>query len=141
MLNSSKYRRLTQARSQLQRLVPSRQDVHNIAQSAGPWLQIYHALFPTSSSFILTFNDLTDKYDFIMSPDADPLALTSFLVSLALTVLQIRNTASETPWKTIGLPSAFIRTVIDVVQATVFTNDELSATLEGIQSMILHSRL
>ncbi|QIW96611.1 hypothetical protein AMS68_002129 [Peltaster fructicola] len=134
--------RFANIRARLQRLVPAREDVHIIARSAEPWLQVYHKLFPTASP-ILSSTDLIDKYEKVMSDDAHPLALAAFLVAMAMTVVQYTNAAAapDARWETLEHPSAFVRAVVDALQTTVFDDDSLASTTDGIKTMLLYSRL
>jgi hypothetical protein len=131
---------LTIARRQLQRLLPSREDVSAIAGFTFPWMSIYVAMFPRIR-MQTTAEEMIGQYDELRSPTANPMSLANLLISLALTIRQIP--ANDVRSLSLGLRSVprFVEEVSETVDRTIASNDMLAATLDGIETSLLFTRL
>jgi hypothetical protein len=131
---------LTIARRQLQRLLPSREDVSAIAGFTFPWMSIYVAMFPRIR-MQTTAEEMIGQYDDLRSPDANPMSLANLLISLALTIRQIP--ANDVRSLSLGLRSVprFVEEVSETVDRTIASNDMLAATMDGIETSLLFTRL
>jgi len=131
---------LTTARRQLQRLLPSREDVSAIAGFTFSWMSIYVALFPRVR-MQATAEEMLAQYDELCSPTANPMALANLLVSLALTILQVPAEELNSLAPGLRNVSRFVDDVSETVDRTIAGNDTLAATLDGIETSLLFTRL
>jgi len=131
---------LSIARRQLQKILPPRDDFAAIAGYSFPWMSIYNALFPRIR-FMATAEEMLTQYDELCTPNANPMSLANVLVSLALSIRQIPET--DVKFLVPGIPdvSRFVNDVSEVVDRTIASNDTLAATLEGIETSMLFTRL
>jgi len=131
---------LTIARRQLQKILPPRDDVAAIAGFSFPWMNIYNALFPRVR-FMATAEEMLTQYDELCTPNANPMSLANVLLSLALSIRQIPE--ADVNSLVTGIPnvSRFVDEVTEVVDRTIASNDTLAATLEGIETSMLFTRL
>jgi hypothetical protein len=133
-------RYLTTARRQLQRLLPSREDVSAIAGFTFSWMSIYVAMFPRIR-MQATAEEMLAQYDELCSPKANPMALANMLVSLALTILQVPAEELNSLAPGLHNVSRFVDEVSQTVDRTIAGNDTLAATLDGIETSLLFTRL
>ncbi|KAM0701879.1 hypothetical protein Q7P35_010789 [Cladosporium inversicolor] len=131
---------LTIARRQLQRLLPSREDVTAIAGFTFSWMSIYTAMFPRIR-MQTTAEEMLAQYDELCSPTANPMSLANLLVSLALTIRQIPTEEVRTLAPGLRNVSRFVDEVSETVDRTIASNDTLAATLDGIETSLLFTRL
>lgn len=131
---------LTIARRQLQRLLPSREDVSAIAGFTFSWMSIYTAMFPRIR-MQTTAEEMVAQYDELCSPTANPMSLANLLVSLALTIRQIPAEEVRTLAPGLRNVSRFADEVSETVDRTIASNDTLAATLDGIETSLLFTRL
>ncbi|GAB7333511.1 hypothetical protein MBLNU13_g05096t1 [Cladosporium sp. NU13] len=131
---------LTIARRQLQRLLPSREDVTAIAGFTFSWMSIYTAMFPRIR-MLTTAEEMLAQYEELRSPNANPMSLANLLVSLALTIRQIPTDEVKTLAPGLRNVSRFVDEVSETVDRTIASNDTLAATLDGIETSLLFTRL
>lgn len=131
---------LTIARRQLQSILPSRDDVAAIVGYSFPWMSIYNALFPRIR-FMATAEEMLTKYDELCTSNANPMSLANVLVSLALSIRQIPEADVKSLVPGIPSVSRFVDDVTEIVDRTIASNDTLAATLEGIETSMLFTRL
>lgn len=131
---------LAEARLQLQKLIPSREDVVTITEFSVPWMGIYIALFPRVRTLTNPEETIT-RYDEICAPNANPMFVANVLISLALTIRQIPDDDVKPLLPGIPNPSRFIEEVSDSVDRFIVGNDDLAATLDGIETSLFFSRL
>lgn len=132
--------RLANARSKLQRLVPSKDDVSRLAESAMSWMALYVTFFPTTTT-IASGMHLLAQYEHVLGPTAHPTAIGAFLTLLAITVIQIMRSGSSVPLGSIPEPSTFVKKVADAVHSTVVADDDLASTIDGLETVVLYIRL
>lgn len=131
---------LIEARRQLQRLIPTREDVATISGFSAPWLNIYVALFPRVRT-LTNPEETVARYEEMCAPDANPMFIANVLISMALTVRQIPVEDVRPLVPSIGDPSRFIGNVSEAVDRTIVSNDVLAATMVGIQTSLFFTRL
>jgi hypothetical protein len=120
--------------SELRHLLPSREDMSTIKTYASWWLSMQNALFP-SINLIETGEEMMLQYDLLQDPNTDLVTLANYLLSVAITVQQ--GGAVES----IRDVSSFVKAVSDSVERIVISDDVLSGTLEGIETVLLFLRL
>lgn len=131
---------LTIARRELQRLLPSREDVSAIAGFTFSWMSIYTAMFPRIRMQV-TVEEMLAQYDELSSPNANPMSLANLLVTLALTIRQIPANDVKSLAPGLRNVSSFVDEVSETVDRTIASNDTLAATLDGIETSLLFTRL
>lgn len=131
---------LAEARRQLQKLIPTREDVTTITRFSGPWMSIYITLFPQVRT-LTNPEETVARYDEICAADANPLFVANVLISLALTIRQIPDHDMNPLVPGIPNSSRFIEDVSETVDRTIVSNDILASTLEGIETSLHYSRL
>lgn len=127
-----------QARRAFQRLIPPREDILNIAQSALQWLPLIYALFPQPGA-IMSPQEIGESLESMNKPDIDPISLASWLLTVALTGQQMQEQDND---KGIQLQrshewSKFCRAVSDTVETTIMPHDRLVGTISGL-GMAMH---
>jgi hypothetical protein len=130
---------LNTARCQLQRLLPSRDDVSAIAGFTFSWMSIYAAMFPRIR-MQTTAEEMLAQYDELCSPNANPMSLANMLISLALTILQVPTEEVNSLAPGLRNVSRFVDEVSETVERTITSNDTLGATLDGIETSLLFTR-
>lgn len=89
-----------------------------------------------------TAEEMLEHYDRLEEPDADAVAISALLLSIALTVQQApKETATKTKIESINNASSFIKNVSDTVESIVICDDARASSLEGIQTILLFLRL
>ncbi|KAH8652236.1 hypothetical protein BX600DRAFT_472166 [Xylariales sp. PMI_506] len=128
------------ARVNLQALLPSRDEIQSIAGFASDWMVLYHSLFPAYFTF-RSGEQLVSSYDRMRHPEAHPVVLSMYLVSVAITTQQLGPEGVDpTFWRGHG-ESKFVSAVCRVVSRTVVENDTLLATVQGVEAAMLFIRL
>lgn len=130
---------LRRARQELQRLIPSKEDVVVIARFADTWLTTYHSLFP-SRSVTHGSAELIYRRDEMMRPDVEPTTLAIWLISIAITVQQISRDVEE-QLSGIKSPTQYCKTVSETVAHTILRHDSLLGTIDGIETALHFLRL
>lgn len=132
---------VSKARSRLQALIPSREDVHAICDiSMKSWMSIYSSLFPTIHKFN-TGEDIIRQYDYLTSANANPITVAGFLVSVAITLAQ-RPAESLPPLDSVlPNPAQWIKNVNHIVEDCVVKQDDLACTFDGVETSLLFVRL
>lgn len=128
------------ARRELQRLLPSREDVSAIAGFTFPWMSIYVAMFP-HIRMQTTAKEMLDQYDELCSPNANPMSLANLLISMALTIRQIPANDVRSLAPGLRNVARFVAEVSETIDRTIASNDTLAATLDGIETSLLFTRL
>ncbi|KAH8805157.1 putative Zn(II)2Cys6 transcription factor [Xylogone sp. PMI_703] len=122
------------ARQALQKLIPPRQLVSDIATSAARWLVLLHTLLPQPLA-AQTYEDIVDSYEAMHSPDIDAIILASWLLTIALTDQQFFSQDRRSPSSGLNRHQSiqhFPRTVSDVVESTILPHDRLICTMKGL---------
>ena len=126
--------------SELRRLMPSREDMLIITAHASSWLSLYNSLFPFQG-VTKTSGEMLLQYDKVQDPRASPVAITSLLLSVALTVQQAPHDTTVSAVQSIRNASLFIKDVSDTVERIFVADDALVGNLEGLETALLFLRL
>lgn len=132
-------RKVAVARTRLQRLLPSKDDVRILVNNAGPWMTIYHMVFPPLS-FAPSSEDVA-KYDGFLQDDADPVALAAYLVSLAMTALQLSYRVPDLQLPSLVSTSKFVRRVIEKTYKVIIADHDIVTSLGGVELIICYIKL
>lgn len=133
-------RYLDQARSRLQRLMPSRDWVLAVASYATPWLSLYSSIFPNSTS-IANKEELIAQWDELQSPSCHPISMSMFLLTFAITALQVperREQLPPTDWKD---ARTYAQEIAHTFESTIVSHTGLAITVEGIEAAVMFHRL
>lgn len=129
------------ARTTLQALIPSKDDVQIFARHASGWMELIHSIFPlllvTKSG-----SEVLSQYEDMKQPDVDPIRLASWLLLVAVTAEQMPGGIAS-PEFTSKWPNGFryADAVSDAVERTISAQERLSGTVAGIETSILLIRL
>lgn len=123
------------ARQALQELIPSKDEVSDIAKYASTWIVLLHSLLPQPYS-VHSEQDILEAYDDMRKPDVDPMILASWLLAIALTGQQIPvyNSNSATQLKR---GQRFPKELSDVIENTILPHDKMLCSIQGL-GMALH---
>ncbi|OCT48023.1 putative C6 finger domain protein [Cladophialophora carrionii] len=129
---------LESARERLQRLVPSKVDVMNMARTASKWLDLVNAVLAQPFG-LNSQQELLDSYDNMLKPDVDAMTLAAWLLDLALTAQQEPQlyNSPATSLNRFHTVSDFSRAVSDTVESALFAHDRLLGTVQGL-GMAMH---
>ncbi|KAF7590712.1 hypothetical protein BBP40_002503 [Aspergillus hancockii] len=130
------------ARPRLQSLIPSKADVSEITTTAYDWLAILQGLF-THPLIIKSPMGLLESYDLMCRPDADVIALASWLITLALTAQQIPQELerSDVHKKRCFKRTELGRKIANTVESTLLCHDRLLGTIEALGMAVHFVRL
>ncbi|KAF7551933.1 hypothetical protein G7Z17_g4677 [Cylindrodendrum hubeiense] len=129
------------ARTILQSLIPSKNDVCVFADRAPGWLLLLESIFPLDS--VSKFGiDILSQYDDMKLPDVDPNNLASWLLIVAFTIEHRPDEAAShtftSRWHT---ATRFSDAVAEVVERTIIAQEGISGSIKGIRTTILLIRL
>ena len=124
----------------LRGLLPEREDMLVIANSASLWLPFYNAFLATTGS-MSTSEDMLAHYDRLQASDADPIDIAALLLSIAITVQQSPEHTASRATGDAGEGSEYVRDISEQVEATIVADDILAATLEGLETCLLFIKL
>lgn len=122
------------ARHALQRLIPSKEEVSEIANSAFEWLPLLETLLPQPSA-VKSKQEILDSYELMHTPNVDALSLASWLVALAITAQQGPQEGGSPAFqhrKYYQRWVDFSRAVYDAVEKTILCHDRLLGTISGL---------
>jgi hypothetical protein len=122
------------ARRELQKMIPSKREVSDLASSAFEWLNFLDTLSPQPLG-IKSKKEMLGTYEDMHSPEVDALKLASWLVALAVTGQQ-RPQECGTPQVDLVKYHRkwleFSRAVSDKIESLIIHHDSLLGTIEGI---------
>ncbi|KAL4894382.1 hypothetical protein BDV59DRAFT_207047 [Aspergillus ambiguus] len=132
---------LEAARPELQKLIPSREEARDITTHAYDWLVLLELTFPQPFA-AKSQRDIMDNYEKISQPNVDVIRMTTWLLEVAITALQVSQGPNlpESDRQNCGIVRrklAFSRSVSETVEAKILAHDRLVGTLEGL-GMALH---
>ncbi|KFY35056.1 hypothetical protein V494_06245 [Pseudogymnoascus sp. VKM F-4513 (FW-928)] len=123
---------LDAARQALQKLIPQKYEVIEVANSIYKWLELVVVLLPHPFS-IKSGREMVGLYEEMLKPDADAISLGSWLLTIAISIQAMpKSDASHL---------AFSRAVSDRVESTILSHDGLICTLPGLGMAINFCRL
>lgn len=133
---------LDTAREALQVLIPPKDEVVEIYKSAFEWLRILQALLPQPLT-IRSEKEAMDNYEKMKDPNVDPMALASWMLTLALTAQQTPQERILTPGRSGECMKRFelSRVISDTVERTIISHDRLIGTTSGIMLCMHWTRL
>ncbi|KAE8380391.1 hypothetical protein BDV26DRAFT_257560 [Aspergillus bertholletiae] len=125
-------------RPKLQNMIPSRDEVTDIAGSAYDWLTALHALFP-QPLMLKSPQELLKSYESMCSPNVDIIMLAGWLLTLGLTAQQIHpeRERSDVYLRKYQRRFEFCQSIIHLVDNTLLCHDRLVGTIHGL-GMALH---
>ena len=131
---------LSLARTELGRLLPSREHIATISGYAEAWMAVYYELFPTSSALCKVDSFLAD-YDKMLDPQAQPATLAKYLLSVVITAQQIPS--DNLPVDLYGGQGVenFVKAVCGAVDDKIVSSNALAGTVEGLEVGMLYVRL
>lgn len=129
---------LEAARPQLQKLIPSKEDARDITMHAYDWLALLELIFPQPFA-AKSQRDIMNNYEEISQPNVDIIRLTTWLLEVAITALQISQGPDlpESDCRMMQRKLSFSLSVSETVETTILAHDRLVGTLEGL-GMALH---
>lgn len=133
---------LDTAREALQVLIPSKDEVVQIYESAFEWLRILQALLPQPLTF-RSEKEALENYAKMKEPNVDTMTLASWMLTLALTAQQTPQERISTPGRSGHFMKRFelSRVISDTVERTIISHDRLLGTTSGIMLCMHWTRL
>lgn len=128
------------ARSKLQPLLPSREEVTRISLNASDWMDLYYALFPPSFAFH-TADQLKTRYDEMQNSEVSPITLSMYLLSIAITALQSPPSSMPRKFYNGRGVSKYVDIVCRTVEQIVVNNNALASTVDALEMSLLYVRL
>lgn len=122
------------ARHALQKLIPSKQEVSDLASSAFEWLYLLDTLYPQPLA-VKSKQEMLETYEEMHALDVDALRLASWLATLAVTVQQSPQEGSSPPselGKYYQKWLDFSRKVSGTVESSILSHDSLLGTTQGL---------
>jgi hypothetical protein len=110
-------RMLDVARRALQKLIPSKEEVLDIARSAFKWLILLQTLLPQPFT-ITSEQEMVESYEAMHQPDVHALYLASWLLAIAITARQQEHNPDRELQKSQWW-SNFSRAVSDTVESSI----------------------
>ena len=133
---------LDSARETLQKLIPSREDIPQMARTASEWIDLVHAVLPAPFA-VSSQQELLDGYDIMLNADVDTMTLAGWLLDLAVTAQQepFTHGSPTTSLKKFHRVSDFCRAVSDAVENTLISHDRLMGTVHALGTAMHFLRL
>lgn len=124
---------LDAARPQLQKLFPSKEEARDIILHTHDWTSMLHLMLPQPFT-AKSQQEMMENYDVVSQPDASIIRMTTWLLEVAITALQIPQGSelSGHEFKGIQKRLAYSRAVSETVEKTILAHDRLLGTLEGL---------
>lgn len=123
---------LDAARQALQKLIPPKDNVIEIARSAAKWLELMVDMLPQPFA-IKSGREMVELYDEMHKPDADAICLGSWLLTIAIAIHGMPNENAS--------HLKFSRIVSDTVESTILSHDGLICTLPCLGMALNFCRL
>lgn len=129
---------LDTAREALQKLIPSKREVSQIARSTSSWLDLLHTLLPQPFA-VESQQEILKCYDEMCNPDTDVISLATWLITIAITVQEIPQESDSPSNQPNGCQrySRFPRLVSEIIEKALITYDKLIYTVKGL-GMAMH---
>ncbi|KAK4943258.1 hypothetical protein LTR10_017100 [Elasticomyces elasticus] len=129
------------ARSKLQLLLPTKDEVWQVTEFAPAWMAFYHSLFPAFFA-CRTEEQLRLNYEHMCGSDANPTSVAMYLLYLAITSQQLpANRLVQRPFAKYESVEEFVNSVCTTVRETIVDNDDLAGTAEGLELTVIFIRL
>lgn len=129
------------ARHALQKLIPSKEEVLDVARSAFRWLSLHHSLLP-QPFMVKSQQEIIESYDDMHKSDVQTISLASWLLTVVITAQQVPQEPGSTgiQLRRYQRCLAFSRAVSDTVERTILAHDRVISTLEGLGVAMLSVR-
>lgn len=128
------------ARKVLQDLLPPKSDVAVMQKYVGLWVAMMQTVFPTS--FVGESSlDMISRYEAMHADDIHPTILANYLCPLAITVLHVPDQTVREELTALKDGHHFVKQVSEAIEQYVFGDDQLVATIEGLEMAIMFLRL
>ncbi|KAH6681823.1 putative Zn(II)2Cys6 transcription factor [Halenospora varia] len=133
---------LDSARNAFQRVIPPKDEIADIANSAFSWLIMLDGLFPQSLA-VGSRQEILESYDAMHEPDVDPVSLASWLLAVAITAQQVPQDldSSATPPRRHQKWLSFTRAVSETVEKSILSHDRILGTVQGLDVAMHFFRL
>lgn len=124
---------LDAARPGLQKLFPSKEEARDIIMHTHDWTSMLHLILPQPFT-AKSQQEMMENYDVVSQPDASIIRMTTWLLEVAITALQVPKglEISGHDFQTIQRRLAYSRAVSETVEKTILAHDRLLGTLEGL---------
>ena len=124
---------LDTARQALQALIPSKDEVSEMASSASRWLGLLHTMLPHPFT-VRSQQEIVDRYESMCSPHVDAISVASWLLIIAITAQQVPGEHSNPGFQSRRSQgwSRFSSAVSDTVETTIISHDRLIGTVQGL---------
>lgn len=134
--------RITTARDSntLRDLLPSRHDVLAISAYATPWLRLYTSLFPISN-VPKSGQEMLSQFDQAALPTSQPMAISSTLLSIAMSIQQVPELSSRHRFESINDVARYVNEVIVTVERLVVLDDNRAGSVDGVQVTLMFLRM
>jgi hypothetical protein len=129
------------SRRELQKLIPTKQDVSKIATPSN-FLPILHVLMPQPFT-VRSHQELVQAYDEMHKPNVDPISLASWLLIIAITaehnpqIVSGPTAKSRIDQRLLNFP----RAVANIVEKTILSHDVLVCSVPGLGMALNYFRL
>ncbi|KAK5082255.1 hypothetical protein LTR05_007399 [Lithohypha guttulata] len=138
---------LVKARTALQTLIPSIEDVRILADHVTVWSEIAREMFPPLSENLVPIaqskQQIMSQYTQIRQPDADTWMLAQWLLALAMTAQQMPHEEEQSTEliKTVERRYAFAEMLTNAVEQTLLSHESLLGTPRGLETAMQFLRL
>ena len=129
---------LNTARRALQMLIPSKDEVSDMARSASKWLTLLHTMLPHPFT-ARTQQEIVERYDIMCSPDVDAISVASWLLIIVITAQQAPGEHGSLDFQSRRSRGwlRFSSAVSNTVETTILSHDRLIGTVQGL-AMAMH---
>lgn len=131
---------MSRARTRLQATMPPKEDVQVLAPLTETWFAIYKQIFPPFTMFS-TVEEVLRSYDGLLETDASPTLVAALLLWVAIAVQNAPPELLQSRSEFVKPGTRFVRQVSDTVDEVVVKDDNLAASIEGIEISLLWTRL
>jgi hypothetical protein len=133
---------LDRARSELQRLIPSKDECIEMSKTASVWLNMASVVLPQPYA-LKTQQELLGGHDMMRAPTVDPMDLAGWLLDLAITARQEpeANSSPVSGLKRFYRIADFCRAVSNTVESALISHDSLMGSISALSMSIHYLRL
>ena len=133
---------LEAARPELQKLFPSKEEAKDIILHTHDWSSMLHLMLPQPFT-AKSQQEMIDNYDALSQPGASIIRMTTWLLEVAITALQIPQGFENSGhgFRAIQKRLAYSRAVSETVEKKIMAHDRLLGSLEGLGISLHFARL
>lgn len=129
---------LDTARVSLQKLIPSKVKVNELAEDVSEWVTILDSLFPIPS-VAKSRAEIVASYGEMEGPNIDPIRLASWLLTIAYMAEQLPQDATHCDGR--EQRNRLLNQISDTVETTVLAHDRLISSIQGLSTCMQYIRL